>query len=117
MNREKRRALKKALKSNDTRTRIANVLDKLGDDINDFIHDGDMVTLNIDRIVGRADYHKMQEGYRQFVESNRGKVFVARSHNARPDGFSAIMELDGVDWTFWYGDLIRVENIQTGEDE
>ena len=117
MNREGRRALKKKLQDKDARTRAANALDSLGDAINDVIYDGDLVMLNVQRIMGRKEYPRMQEGYRKFVESNRGKIFVAHPHHARRDGFSTIMELEGTDWTFWYGDLIRVENIQAEEDE
>ncbi len=117
MNRECRRALSKKLRDKDARNRAADALESLGDAINDVIHDGDLVTLDVQQIMGRKEYPRMQEGYRNFVESNRGKIFVAHPHHARADGFSAIMELEGTDWTFWCGDLIRVENIQAEEDE
>ena len=47
MNRENRRALKKKLKDKSSRTRAANYLGSLGDKINDVIHDGDLVVLNV----------------------------------------------------------------------
>lgn len=110
MNREDRRALKKRLRDKDSRTLAADILKNLGDEIDKKICDGDLVILNVKQIMARKDYSRMQEEYRQFVESSRDKVFVARSHRKRPDGFSALIELDGVEkWLFWYGDLIRVK--------
>lgn len=116
MNREDRRALKNKLSNKDQRARAANTLKNLGDEADKKVCDGDLVVLNVKRIMARKDYSRMQEEYRQFVESSRDKVFVARSHRKRPDGFSALIELDGVEkWLFWYGDLIQVKNIQTEE--
>ena len=118
MNRENRRALRKKLKDKKVRTLASDILGALGDKINDVIHDGDLVTLDVERIMGRKDYPRMQEGYRKFVEANRGKVFTARPHHKRPDGFSATIELEGVEnWIFWHGDLLRVKKIQTEEGE
>ena len=117
MNREDRRALQKKLRDKNARTRAADYLGDLGDAVKDIIQDGDLVTLNVERIMKRKEYSRMQMQYRKFVESNRGKVFVAHPRHARSDGFAAIVELEGVDWTFWYGDLLRVVKIQTEEDE
>ena len=118
MNRENRRALRKKLRDKKARTLASNVLGALGDKVNDVIRDGDLVTLNVEQIVGRKDYSHMQEGYRRFVEASNGKVFVAHPHHERPDGFSATIELEGVEnWIFWYGDLIRIEKIQSKEVE
>ena len=101
-----------------SRTLAADVLESLGNEIDKKIRDGDLVTLNVDQIIARKDYPRMQGEYRQFVESSRDKVFVAHPHRERPDGFSALIELEGVEtWLFWYGDLIQVENIQTEEGE
>lgn len=118
MNREDRRALKKKLKDKGSRTLAANILESLGNEIDKKIRDRDLVTLNVDQITARKDYPRMQREYRQFVESNRDKVFVAHPHCERSDGFSALIGLEGVEnWLFWYGDLIRVENFQTEEGE
>lgn len=115
MNRKNRRALRKKLKNNGANTLAANVLESLGKEVNNFIRDGDLVTLNVKRIMGRKEYSRMQEQYKKFVESNRDTVFVAHPRRARPDGFSAVIELEGVFWTFWYGDLLRVKNNQVEE--
>ncbi len=118
MNRENRRALKKKLRNKKLRTLAADVTSGIGDDTNNIIRDGDSVVLNVQQIMGRKDYPHMQDEYRKFVEENRNMVFVARPHHARSDGFSAIIELDGVEkWMFWYGDLLRVENLQAEEGE
>ena len=118
LNRENRRALKKKLRDKGSRTLAADVLESLVNEIDKKIRDGDLVILNVDQIIARKDYPRMQGEYRQFVESSRNKVFVAHPHRERPDGFSALIELEGVEtWLFWYGDLIQVENIQTEEGE
>ncbi len=58
-----------------------------------------------------------QQNFLRFIAKSP-KVFVAHPHRERPDGFSALIELEGVEtWLFWYGDLIQVENIQTEEGE
>mgnify|MGYP001280896208 CR=1 FL=1 len=114
LNRENRRALKKKLRDKGSRTLAAGVLESLGNEI----RDGDLVALNVDQITARKDYPRMQGEYRQFVEASRDKVFVAHPYRERPDGFSALIELEGVEtWLFWYGHLIQVENIQTEEGE
>lgn len=107
MNRKNRRDLKKRLDSKKARA-LADVLKTLGGKGDGVIQDGDLVSLNVDQIVGRKDYHQMQERYRSFVEENRGKVFVAHPHHKRSDGFSATVELEGVEnWIFWEGDLVK----------
>ncbi len=74
--------------------------------------------MNVERIITRKDYPRMQEEYRQFVESNRNKIFIAHPRREKSDGFSALIELEGVDkWLFWYGDLLCVEDIQAEESE
>ena len=111
LNRENRRALKKKLRDKGSRILAADVLESLGNEIDKKIRDGDLVILNVDQIIARKDYPRMQGEY-------RNKVFVAHPHRERPDGFSALIELEGVEtWLFWYGDLIQVENIQTEEGE
>ena len=51
MNRENRRALQKKLRDKKARTLASDVLEALGDKINDVIQDGDLVTLNVGQIV------------------------------------------------------------------
>lgn len=111
MNHKNRRTLQKNLRDENVSSRIANVIN------NTTIHDGDLVVLNVPQITGHKDYPHMREEYRQFVESNRNKIFVAHPYYARSGRFSAIIELEGTNWMFWCGDLIRAENIQPDEDE
>ena len=67
LNRENRRALKKKLRDKGSRTLAADVLESLGNEIDKKIRDGDLVTLNVDQIIARKDYPRMQGEYRQFV--------------------------------------------------
>lgn len=108
MNREQRRALKR--KHKDIRAEFADKLNRMAEDINDPLRDGDRVYLDVDRITGRSDYAHTQQSYRDFVESSKGKIFTVRLYRKREDGFSALAELVEVpNWIFWHGDLIRVE--------
>lgn len=82
LNRENRRALKKKLRDKGSRTLAADVLESLGNEIDKKIRDGDLVILNVDQIIARKDYPRMQGEYRQFVESSRNKVFADQLQNA-----------------------------------
>ena len=66
LNRENRRALKKKLRDKGSRTLAADVLESLGNEIDKKIRDGDLVILNVDQIIARKDYPRMQGEYRQF---------------------------------------------------
>lgn len=104
--------LKKFKKGSKKARLIANAI--LESTKKDWIFDGDKVKLNYQRIIERKEYPDMQESYIKFVQDNRDTVFVAHPYRPRPDGFSALMELEGgSNWLFWYGDLVRVEKSQT----
>lgn len=86
-------------------------LNALSGDVENWLHDGDKVRLNIKQITERGDYAKTQPEYRDFVESSEGRIFTARLYRKRPDGFSAVIELvEEPKWLFWHGDLIRVQS-------
>lgn len=108
MNREQRRMLKR--KHKDIRAEFADKLNRLIEEIEDPLKDGDLVRLNVDQIVKRSDYAHTQKAYQDFIESSKEKVFSVRLYRKREDGFSALVELvDVPNWIFWHGDLIRVE--------
>lgn len=118
MNRKNRRALKKMPRDKRLQNLAANSLDSLGNEINDIIYDGDLVMLDTKRIMRRKEYSRMQPEYRQFVEANTSTVFTAHYRHEKADGFSTLIELDGVEpWIFWYGDLIRIKENQAKEGE
>ena len=110
MNREQRRSLIRRGKKN-LRELAADKLNALSDDVENWIHDGDKVRLNVKQNTVRSDYAKTQTEYRNFVESSEGRVFTARLYRKRPDGFSAVVELAEMPkWMFWHGDLIKVQS-------
>ncbi|NBH77091.1 hypothetical protein D3Z52_02600 [Clostridiaceae bacterium] len=110
MNREQRRAFKKKHKKS-VREHAADRFNKLSQEIENPLHDGDKVQLDVDRIISRKDYAQTTEEYHSFVESSRDRVFTVRLYRKRKDGFSAIIELvEEPKWLFWYGDLVLVEN-------
>lgn len=105
----------KRVSNEKSRDIIAKLIQEFGKIEIDQICEGDIVRLNVDRITGRKDYLHKQEEYKQFVESNRDKDFVAHLFRQRDDesNFSALIELKGAEkWLFWEGDLLRVKNNQ-----
>lgn len=108
MNRAQRRNLMRKGKKS-LRELAADKLNSLSDDVENWLHDGDKVKLNIKQITERGDYAKTQMEYRDFVESSGDRIFTVRLYRKRPDGFSAVIELmEEPRWLFWHGDLIRV---------
>lgn len=109
MNREQRRKkLNRQLKN--LMSELSDNLSWIADRIDQKLEDGDRVKLNVDQIVRRKDYSKMQPEYRNFVETNRDRAFTAHLYRKREDGFSAMVELaEEPKWLFWYGDLIKIE--------
>lgn len=111
MSREDRRALKKKLNNKKVRDKLANTIYDMGVSVSHIIRDNSFVKLDVDKIVHRKDYMGVQEEYRNFVESNRNTVFLAHAYRPKPDGFSNLFELEGVEkWLFWYGDLIQLDD-------
>lgn len=110
MNREQRRAFQKKHKKS-AREYAADKLNQLVQEIDNPLHEGDQVRLDVDRIINREDYAHTTEEYHAFVESSRDRIFTVRLYRKRKDGFSAIIELtEEPRWLFWYGDLVRVKN-------
>lgn len=73
------------------------------------INDGDRVKINFKRIISRNEYGRLQDKYREFVESNTDTVFYAKCRRKTKNGFPIIIDLDGVErWSFWTGDLIKL---------
>lgn len=78
--------------------------DKIGFD------DGTKVKLNVAQITGRKDYPSMQLKYRAFVESNADTIFTIKNEKKSRvvTGFAEHPD----SWLFWYGDLIKVDDVQ-----
>lgn len=111
MNRKQKRALDSKKNRKKLKLLLAEMESQMGSQEDDFIQDGDLVQLDVDRIMSRKEYPKMQEEYRGFVESSRGKTFTAHPYNQKRDGFAAKIELkEEPRWLFWSGDVILVES-------
>ncbi len=106
MNREQRRIFQKNIHRH-----VADRFNMASHEIENPLHEGDKVRLDIDRITKRKNYDETSEEYRAFVESNRERIFTAHLYRNRENEFSAIIELvEEPKWLFWHGDLVRVEN-------
>lgn len=64
--------------------------------------EGEKALLNVEKIVNRKGYDVLNPKYREFVESNAGKVFTV--HIERP---SVLSLKESPEWIFWCGDLMR----------
>lgn len=74
-----------------------------------FIHEGDKVMLNISRITSRKDYHRMQAGYKKFIEESGEKIYTAHCVRPKSDGFSVLIELkENPKWLFVQDDLLKI---------
>lgn len=86
LNRENRRALKKKLRDKGSRTLAADVLESLGNEIDKKIRDGDLVILNVDQIIARKDYPRMQGEYTA-CRQGRGECFQYGAAGTEPRGY------------------------------
>lgn len=118
MNRKTRRnfvkkARKKGISKNTAEAYIAIKeagLDKLS--LPKRFNEGDMVRIDVEKIMSRKDYERLNPKYREFIESNRDSVFTA--HLERD---TLISFVEHPEWLFWSGILIKVEEENNGKDE
>lgn len=110
MNRAQRRLLDKKLRANGISQFDKLVLASYAKAAEeDMLEDGDTVRLDVDRMMAREEWKRLNPKYKEFVQKNRDTEFTARIRSRSSGGYPVIVELDGCDtWTFWEGDLIRV---------
>lgn len=76
--------------------------------------EGERVTLDFERLSHYKDYEKLSQGYKEFIEMNRGKVFTVefdpyrKAHNTKDKASLVQLAEDETNpkWLFWAGDLI-----------
>lgn len=74
------------------------------------ILDGDTVEIKVEQITSGVNYYRMNEEYKNFVESSVSKKFKAIVLKNR------LVSLEGVGkWLFWQGDLKKCEPEETQE--
>ena len=68
------------------------------------IFNGDTVEINVEQITSGVNYYRMNEEYKNFVESSAEKKFKAVVLENR------LVSLEGIGkWLFWQGDLKKCE--------
>lgn len=108
MNREQKRAFvkrakKQGVKESDAKTYADIISEGVGKNTPEQeINEGDKILLNLDAIMSRKNYNKMNKEYRDFVESNSGTVFTAHIEHKK-----LISLTENPRWLFWSGDLIK----------
>ena len=118
-NREQRRKMEKRLKKGilDVDTAISMLERQVNTANAAGLPEGTRVRLNVDQIVKRPDYHKMQDAYRLFVESNADTEFTVAYDEKHTSGKLVLLRYnrglaDGEEnpkWLFYSGDLIDLE--------
>lgn len=116
MNRQQRRAFVKKAQSKGISKNAAEAyiaikeagLDKLS--LPKQFQEGDKVKLDVEKIMKRKDYEKMNPKYKEFVESSADKVFTV--HLERE---TLISLREQPEWLFWSGSLIKVKGDADGE--
>ena len=111
MNRAERRKMDKKLRSVKGYTAYKKLVEasmKLGAEEN-MLEDGEQVKLNVAQIMGRPEWERLNVDYRAFVQACSDTVFTAKVRRRSAGGYPVIVDLEGCDtWTFWSGDLIRI---------
>lgn len=95
------------------------VMNLVGPDNNPYIKNGDIVGLDVAKIMSRDDYERSGPAYKEFIANSYGKAYHIAGEN---HGMFYINEAPG--WLFWSGDLIKldppkncIENVQSDSME
>lgn len=107
MNRQQRRSLERRLRTTKDTDALRRLIEDAAHNTENPINDGDTVKINVERIRSRKEWERLQSEYRDFVEQNADKEFVARLRHSSEAGYPVIFDLDGCNWSFWEGDLIK----------
>lgn len=120
MNRAQRRAADRKLRSVKgyaAHKRLIEASMKLGA-TEDMLEDGEQVRLDVDRIMSRPEWERLNADYRAFVQEHRDTVFTVKIRRRSVGGYPVIVDLEGYDtWSFWSGDLIRLKNGMKGRTD
>lgn len=94
---------------------LSESMNPSGEEDKDILRDGDRVKINVDQITVRPEWSGLNQAYCEFVLSNRDTVFTAKIRSATTGGYPVIVDLEeDRTWSFWSGDLIRLETENTG---
>lgn len=111
-NREQRRKLKKRLSKSGISVDMAiELLDRRFKEMNaDPIEPGTKVQLNYDHIINSPGYTNRQQAYKDFVETNRDRIFTAAYDDKHQSGKIVCFNEDKSDqkWLWYASDLIVV---------
>lgn len=110
MNREQKRAFVKNAKKKGVKTTEAKAYAEIigsgagkNTDAQE-ISEGEKVMLNIQAIVSRKNYERMNDKYKEFVNNSTDKVFTAHVEHK-----NLISLVEEPKWLFWSGDLIKIK--------
>lgn len=76
-----------------------------------YLHEGDKVNIDVDRIMSRKEFKKLQPEYQDFVHGARESVFTVHIYRKKSDGFTTLIELvEAPKWLFVESDLLKIKN-------
>ena len=99
------------LKKRDIKDLLRQVRNAQGKKPDWYLHEGDKVTVDVDRIMSRKEFKNLQPEYQQFIRIVKGAVFTAHIYRKRNDGFATLVELvESPKWLFVESDLLKVKD-------
>ena len=117
-NREQRRKLKKRLSKSGISVDMAiELLDRRIKEMTaDPIAAGTKVQLNYDRIVNSPGYNNCQQAYKDFVETNRDRIFTAAYDDKHQSGKIVCFEEDtSKERWLWYASDLLISSTDGGQ--
>jgi hypothetical protein len=114
MNREQRRKLNLSPKESAVLTDLIN-MSKVKKALDNWkpIPEGTKVKLNIERIKADVNYDRLTDQYKTWIKENQDKTFTVEydaKHKDNPQLLCLKENVEPVQWLFWEGDLIVLED-------
>jgi hypothetical protein len=75
--------------------------------------EGDKVRFDIAAMKSQPDYKRLVPRYRNFIESNEGKVFTVKYDKGKKNSNVVCLEEDPSGWLFYTGELVSAVEVSS----